>query len=64
MNDLVKAARQLTEKLRVIEEHPAYQGVWVMAGNHGMAYCGPTYKNEIESLEAQLAKLNDGLTPQ
>lgn len=52
------ALEDLTTKLRVIEQHPAYKAVWSLADVHRFKYDGPDWKAELEAAEKVLAEQN------
>lgn len=60
MNDnekLIKALRDLVDKIKLIENHPAYQAVWDMALLHGHSYKGPQYGEELDRASDLLEEL-------
>lgn len=54
LSDIEKAAAVLAMKLRIIEQHPSYRGVWDLAAIHNYNYTGPQYIHELEHLEKLL----------
>ncbi|HYE96494.1 MAG TPA: hypothetical protein VD962_09825 [Rubricoccaceae bacterium] len=49
------AASALAARLREIEAHPSYLGVFTSAMIHGCGYDGPNYGEQLEALDAALA---------
>ena len=52
---LRELASALTIKLRAIENHPSYRGVWELAMLHGQEYKGPNWEQELIELEQALS---------
>lgn len=59
MSDIEKAARELVAKIEAIHDDPAYQGIWVLAHNHGLPYLGPNYADELARLKTALDAVTD-----
>lgn len=54
---VTSALRKLVERLELIHADPQYKSVWVLAGNRGFAYSGPTYTDELTAAKAALAAI-------
>ena len=54
---LEEAAQAMLDKLNVIHADERYQGVWLLAHNHGQPYGGPNYLAELTALQAALRRL-------
>lgn len=61
MRAVCEAADTLTKKLQSIHDDPKYMAVWHLFASHGFTYDGPTFTNELESLEKELAALHDDM---
>lgn len=56
--DSAEAAETLVERMHMIHADERYKQVWVLALQHGDIYAdGPTYRDEVDALEAALAPL-------
>jgi hypothetical protein len=54
---LEKAARELEQKMAVIENDERYQAVWMLSYIHGSPYAGPTWEHELARLRAALKEV-------
>lgn len=53
--ELVRAARNLVDKMETIDNDPRYMNVWEIAQLHLGPYAGPQYKEEFDAVNAALA---------
>jgi len=53
--DLVEAAKDLLNKMDLIEADEGFKSVWSLAMIHGQPYTGPTYEMELQELRDSLA---------
>lgn len=51
---VIEAARELADKLRIVHQYANYCGIWTLAYTHGVIYQGPKY-------DIELTKLNEAL---
>ena len=54
---MVIAALGLVARMDFIHNDAEFQAIWVMAGNRGTPYKGPTYKDELEALRKAVAEI-------